>query len=372
MSDASSNNPGAARPTSSPARILAIVLPVALVGLAAYWWSTTLEARARNDMASGTIGRMFIADPTPLISTMSFPDADNDMVADPPSDAAKFVNPEVLLFSYVATEGQAVPDDAWKELVAAIKQKTGKEVKIVHFNTADEQMAAVKKGELHIVGLNTGLVQNAVEQFGFVPMCTMGKADGSWGYTMELIVPAGSPIKKPEDIKGHKVIFTTLDSNSGCKAPLVLLKEKYNLLPDRDYQYGFSQDHKESIKRVADKEKGFDVAPVASDILAAMEEEKKIDASAVVSIYKSERFPPATFGYVYNLTPELRDGIRDTFLKFEWKGTGLEKQFKPEGKEKFVPVNYKDDWANTRRIDQVISEARKSSTPNPAATAASK
>jgi phosphonate transport system substrate-binding protein len=366
MSDASSNNPGAPRPTSSPARILAIVLPVALVGLAAYWWSTSLEARARNDMASGTIGRMFIGDPTPLSSSMAFADADNDMVADPPTDAAKLVNPDVLLFSYVATEGQGVPDDAWKELTAALKQKMGKEVKVVHYNTADEQMAALKKGELHIVGLNTGLVQHAVEQFGFVPLCTLGKADGSWGYTMEFLVPAGSPIKKLEDVKGHKVMFTSLDSNSGCKAPLVLLKEKYNLLPNRDYQYGFSQGHEDSIKRIAAKE--FEVAPIASDILARMEEKKEVDPAAVVTIYKSERFPPATIGYVYDLTPELRDGIRDTLLKFEWKGTGLEKQFGPEGKEKFVPVSYKDDWANTRRIDQVIAEARKSNTPNPAAS----
>jgi phosphonate transport system substrate-binding protein len=317
-------------------------------------------------MASGTIARMFIADPTPPSSSMAFADADNDMVADPPSDPAKLANPEALLFSYVATEGQGVPDDAWKELVAALKQKTGKDVKIVHYNTADEQMAALKKGELHIVGLNTGLVQPAVEQFGFVPLCTLGKADGSWGYTMEFLVPAGSPIKKLEDVKGHKVMFTTLDSNSGCKAPLVLLKEKYSLLPNRDYQYGFSQGHEDSIKRVAAKE--FEVAPVASDMLARMEENKEVDPAAVVSIYKSERFPPATIGYVYNLTPELRDGIRDTLLKFEWKGTGLEKQFGPEGKAKFVPVTYKDDWANTRRIDQVIAEARKS-TPNAAANA---
>jgi hypothetical protein len=28
-----------------------------------------------------------------------------------------------------------------------------------------------------------------------------------------------------------------------------------------------------------------------------------------------------------------------------------------------VPVNYKDDWANARRIDQVIAEARKGTTP---------
>jgi phosphonate transport system substrate-binding protein len=363
MSDANSNNPGPGRPTSSPGRILAIVLPVAIVGLAAYWWSSKLEARARNDMASGIIGRMFTAEPLPPANGMAFADADKDLVADPPADASKLVNPDTLVFSYVATEGQGPSDDTWKELVAAIKQKTGKEVKIAHYSNADEQMAAIKKGELHIVGLNTGLVQNAVEQFGFVPLCTLGKADGSWGYTMEFLVPAGSSIKKLEDVKGHKVVFTTLDSNSGCKAPIVLLKQECNLLPDRDYQYGFSQGHETSIKNIAAKEKGFDVAPVASDILARMEENKKVDPAAVVSIYKSERFPPATIGYVYNLTPELRDGIRDTLLKFEWKGTGLEKQFGPEGKEKFVPVNYKDDWANTRRIDAVIAEARKASTP---------
>jgi phosphonate transport system substrate-binding protein len=177
---------------------------------------------------------------------------------------------------------------------------------------------------------------------------------------MEFLVPAGSKIKTLADIKGHKVTFTTLDSNSGCKAPLVLLKEKFNLLPERDYQWGFSQGHEESIKGVAAKE--IDVAPVASDVLARMIEKKEVDPAAVVSIHKSERFPPATIGYVYNLAPELRDKIKETLLSFEWKGTGLEKEFSPET-TKFVPVNYKDDWANTRRINQAIAEARRSSAP---------
>ena len=96
-----------------------------------------------------------------------------------------------------------------------------------------------------------------------------------------------------------------------------------------------------------------------------MVEKKEVDPAAVVSIYKSERFPPATIGYAYNLTPELRDGIRETLLTMDWKGTGLEKEFGPET-TKFVSVNYKDDWANTRRIDQVIAEARKAGATAPA------
>jgi phosphonate transport system substrate-binding protein len=367
MSDTNSANApaGAPRPAPSAGRILGIVLPIALVLVAAYWWSKGLESQARSDVASTMVARIFPTSATTTGGKLEFPDADSDMVADPPTDATKMITPDTLVFSYVATTEEEGPsEDTWKELFAAIKEKTGKEVQLAHYTTADEQTAALKKGELHIVGLNTGLVQSAVEQDGFVPLCTLGRADGTWGYTMEFIVPAGSPIKKLEDIKGHKVTFTTVDSNSGCKAPLVLLKDKCNLLPERDYRFGFSLGHTESIKGVATKE--YEVAPVASDVLARMKEKSEVDPAAYVSIYTSERFPPATFGYVYNLSPELRDGVKEVLLKFDWKGTGLEKQFGPAGQEKFVPVNYKDDWANTRRIDQVIAEARKASANAPA------
>ncbi|MCC7475569.1 MAG: phosphate/phosphite/phosphonate ABC transporter substrate-binding protein [Pirellulales bacterium] len=347
---------GNCRPSHSPGRVLSVVLPVAIIGLVFYWWSKGLEERVRGDMAVTVLSRMFSAQPLPASGTMAFADADNDLVADLPADQTKLADPQTLVFSYVATEEAGPGEEAWTELLEAIKQKTGKETKFLHYNTADEQMKALQEGELHIVGVNTGLVQAAVEKFGFVPLCTFGRDDGSWGYTMEFIVPAGSSIRKLSDIKGHKVMFTTLDSNSGCKAPLVLLKEQHNLLPERDYTIAFSQGHESSIKGVAAKE--FEVAPVASDVLARIAEKNEIDPASVVSIYKSERFPPATLGYAHNLAPALREAIGETLLGFEWKETGLAKEFGPEA-AKFVAVDYKNDWANTRRIDQVIAEARK-------------
>ena len=42
-----------------------------------------------------------------------------------------------------------------------------------------------------------------------------------------------------------------------------------------------------------------------------MVEKGEVDPTKIVSIYKSERFPPATIGMAYNLTPELRTAIRD-------------------------------------------------------------
>src|SRR3954447_26159272 len=269
-----------ARPAPSAGRILAIVVPVALVGLIAYWWSSTLESKARNELASNVVGKMFVSEAMPTKSALAFADEDHDLVADPPTDPAKFIKPEELVFSYVATEEKAIPGETWKELTAAIEKKTGKKVKLAHYTKVEDQMTDLAKGKLHIVGLNTGLVPSAVEREGFVPVCTLGRADGSFGYTMQLLVPAGSPIKDPSQIKGHKVTFTRLDSNSGCKAPLVLLKEEYNLLPERDYEIGFSLGHEDSIKSLSKKELQVEVVAVASDILARMVENKEVDPAS--------------------------------------------------------------------------------------------
>jgi hypothetical protein len=88
-----------------------------------------------------------------------------------------------------------------------------------------------------------------------------------------------------------------------------------------------------------------------------MVEKTEVDPAAFRSIHESERFPPATIGIVYNLTPELRDAIRETLLAFDLRGTGIEGEFGADV-TKLVPVNYKQDWANTRHIDQLAAQAR--------------
>src|SRR3954447_11146959 len=95
------SNSAAPRPAPSAARILAIVLPVALVGLVAYWWSSTLESKARNELAANVVGKMFISEAMPTKTALEFPDEDHDLVADPPKDPAKLIKPDELVFSYV-------------------------------------------------------------------------------------------------------------------------------------------------------------------------------------------------------------------------------------------------------------------------------
>jgi phosphonate transport system substrate-binding protein len=344
------------RPALSFSRVLAVVLPVALVGGGLYWWSMGLESKAREEMSSNVFARILSSNATAGGRAMDYPDHDGDLVADSPDEPERCIAPEVLMFSFVAGEAESVPADDWLQLLSQLTEKTGREVKYIHYGTADEQLAALQKGELHIAGLNTGIVPTAVQRSGFVPVCTFGREDGTFGYTMKLLVPADSPVKEITDLRGRKITFTRPDSNSGCKVLLALLSDEYDMQPDRDYTWGFSLGHEESIKGVAAKD--FEAAPVASDILARMVEQNEVDAAAFRSVHESERFPPATFGIVYNLTPELRDKIREALLAFELTGTGLEGEFGADA-TKLVPINYKQDWANARHIDQLVAQSRK-------------
>jgi phosphonate transport system substrate-binding protein len=344
------------QPHLSLRRVLLVILPIAIVGLGAYLWSATLEPAARNELSQNVFARILSANTSAGPASMKYPDEDKDLVADSPEDPAKCIDPQELVFSFVAGETESVPPEALNELTAALKEKTGREVKYIHYGSVEEQLNALKKGELHIAGLNTGIVPAAVQQAGFVPICTFGREDGTYGYIMQLIVPADSPIKEPKDLKGRKVMFTRPDSNSGCKALVMYLRDEQDLQPERDYAWGFSTGHEESIKGVAKKE--YEAAPVASDMLARMIEGGEIEADSIRTVYESERFPPATIGYVYNLTPELRTAIRDALVGFNIVGTGLEGEFGADA-TKLVPVDYKNDWANARKIDQLIAEVRR-------------
>lgn len=344
------------QPHLSLRRVLLVVLPVVILGLGAYLWSQTLEPAAQNELSNNVFAKMLSANITPVGSKMSFADADKDLIADAPEDPAKCIDPEVLVFSSVAAEAESAPQEAWQGVLAAIKEKTGKEVKYTHYTSSKDQLDAMKKGELHIATLSTGVVPTAVEQDGFVPLCTFGRDDGSYGYTMKLIVPAKSGIKDAAGVKGHKVTFTRPDSNSGCKALVMYLRDGEGFLPDRDYAWGFSTSHEDSIQGVASGE--IEAAPVASDILQRMIDKGEVEEDAIRVVYESEKFPPATIGYVYNLTPEVRTAIREALLGFALAGTGLEGQFGTADSTKLVPIDYKNDWANARKIDQLVAQAR--------------
>jgi hypothetical protein len=46
--------------------------------------------------------------------------------------------------------------------------------------------------------------------------------------------------------------------------------------------------------------------------------------------------------------------VKKAFFSFQWKGTGVEKEFGASDQTKFVAVSFKNDFAGVREIDDAI------------------
>ncbi|MBC2857547.1 phosphate/phosphite/phosphonate ABC transporter substrate-binding protein [Stappia sp. 28M-7] len=278
-----------------------------------------------------------------------YTDADGDLIADIPSDPAQQIDPSTLIFAYTPVEDPAVYAEAWADFLAHMESVTGKKVQFFPVQSNAAQIEAMRAGRLHIAGFNTGSNPLAVACAGFRPFTMMAKADGSFGYEMEIITYPGSGIEKPEDIKGKTLAFTAETSNSGFKAPSALLKAEYGLVSGTDYEPAFSGKHDNSVLGVANKD--YPAAAIANSVMHRMIEREVIKPEQVVSIYKSQTFPTTGYGVAYNLKPELQDKIKEGFATFKWEGSSLEKEFSKSGEAQFIPITFKDNWSVIRQID---------------------
>ena len=281
-----------------------------------------------------------------------FCDIDGDLLADTPTDPSKFVNPYKLVFGTNPIHSFIFDEGAKESFITHMEKVTGKKVVFFPFQTNDALLVALDAGMLHVAGLNTGSVPTAVNCNGFRLTAMRARKDDRYGYQMEIITYPQSGIKKISDLKGEKILFVSPSSNSGFKAPTALLKQRFNLHKNVDYQVNFSGKHSNSIKRVAKKE--FKVAAVANGISTTLEEKGVIKNNSITTIYTSESFPTTGYGYVYNLEPSLAKKIEEAFKTFKWQDTpnGPLKAFNKYDEIKFIEADYANKWEIIRSIDK--------------------
>ena len=275
-------------------------------------------------------------------------DRNNDQVADLPLDESKWVDPSTIIFSYTPVEDPAVYAKVWDGFIKHMSEVTGKKVVFFPVQSYAAQYEAMRSGRLHIAGVNTGGNPVAVSCAGMVPFAMMAAKDGSFGYEMEIIVPADSPIQAPADLKGKTLAFTSPTSNSGFKAPSAILKSSFGMEADKDFKTTFSGKHDNSILGVANKD--YEAAAVANSVLKRMVRRNAVDPSKIRTVYKSQTFPTTGHGHAHNLHPAVAAKIKQAFFTFPWEGSELQKEFKKEGR--FVSIHHKSDWAVIRQIDK--------------------
>jgi phosphonate transport system substrate-binding protein len=274
-------------------------------------------------------------------------DRNGDFVADAPADPKQLINPSTLIFAYTPVEDPALYSKVWDGFIKHAEKVTGKKVVFFPVQSNAAEIEAMRSGRLHIAGVSTGPTPIAVNCAGYVPFAIMGTQGGTFGYEMEIIVPADSTIKTPADLKGKKVAFTAATSNSGFKAPSAILESEFSLKAERDFTPVFSGKHDNSVLGVANKD--YDAAAIANEVMFRMFERRVVDKARIRTIYKSETFPTTSYGIAHNLDPALAAKIKDAFFTFPWEGSALKAEFKTE--DRFVPITYQKDWSVIRKID---------------------
>lgn len=278
-------------------------------------------------------------------------DANNDLVADTPTDPAKLKDPATLIFAYSPVENPAVYQAVYQPFMDYLSTCTGR--KIVYFPVQNNaaQIEAMRSGRLHISGFATGVVGFAVNLAGAVPFAVIGSERGVSGYKLFAVVKSDSPYKNLSDLKGKKVAHTSPSSNSGNLAPRVFFPD-LGLKPEEDYKPLMSGGHHKSVLGVAAGD--YDMAPVASDVYERMVARGAVKAEQLRVIWQSETFPTSSWSMPHDLKPELAKKISGCFMGHKWSD-GLKKEY--VGEDRFLPMTYKETWRPIRDV------AEKSGTP---------
>jgi ABC-type phosphate/phosphonate transport system substrate-binding protein len=311
----------------------------------------------------------------------NYTDANGDLIADPPP-ADKQVLPEVLTFCGIGVEDHAKQSVAWAPLLQHLQEqldkagiktkveyfnkgkiKVGDEEKVDYIRSIDEQIRLLKEGKLHVTVLNTGGVVWAANTAGFVPLCVPADPQGNYAIKMVILANKNSGISSLTALGQTPLHLTSMSSNSGFKMPIVLMKQKYNKLPGKDYEFLLTGGHVPSIRGVARGD--FKVVATVSDLLAREESRKDkdgkplVDKSAYTIIDESPEVPPLCLGYAYNLKSDLVEVLKKTLIgdgpeRFRFEGNSVGELYKASNQTQFVPINYKEAFKFVREVDQVM------------------
>ena len=278
-------------------------------------------------------------------------DRDGDLVADAPTDQAKWRDPSALIWAYTPVEDPAVYANVFKPFTTHLEACTGKRMVYFPVQSNSAQIEAMRSGRLHFAGFSTGPTGFAVNLAGAVPFAAKGLGDQVRGYNLLAIVKASSPFQKLSDLKDKKVAHTSPSSNSGNLAPRVLFPAE-GLTPEQDYKPVMSGGHDKSVLGVNSGD--YDMAAGASDVFERMTTRGTVKADDFRIIYRSSVFPTSSFAHAHDLKPELAAKLKECFFSFRFPPE-MQKEF--NGDDRFLPITYQKDWAVVRDV------AERSGTP---------
>lgn len=196
----------------------------------AFGWSTYRAVKANPDFQQRILAGYGV-DQSAKHLDPRFNDANGDMLADPPSDPTKLVDPEPLEFAYVKSDTGTDPFD-WNAVGKTIGDATGKIVNVHGFSALGPEVDNITAGKIQVLAVHAAETPYLVNHYGFIPFAIAADDHGPSGHRLTLIAKPTSPIQTAEEIRTHNLVCTQALSIVGYRAAIAYLMQNYSLRPD--------------------------------------------------------------------------------------------------------------------------------------------
>jgi phosphonate transport system substrate-binding protein len=324
--------------------ILFLCLAAAVIYVGVAGIQLVQENKFLRENQASTVASTGLVAPGSKHLDAKFTDKDSRLLADPPASSDQWLNPEQIVVAHISGTDET-PGTSWADWEAKLSQVVGKKVVDQVYTNSVSQTAAAGSGKVTLLALHAADAPFLVNNYGFEPLAALGDQSGINGNRLDLIVPAGSLVAKPEDLREHKLVCTVPSSITGYRAAIAVLMQDKGLRPNVDYEIIWSLSQKESINGIVAKK--YEAAAVSDDKLQSMLAKGTIDASQYKIIYQSPVIPRTVIGCFFNLNPTLAGKLRDAILAIDSGGATTS----PSDVMKFLPVDYKGDFQFVRNID---------------------
>lgn len=200
----------------------------------------------------------------------------------------------------------------YEGLTRYLQPRLGRPVVLVQRSTYAEINDLMRSGGADLAFVCSGAYVVGARDFG-MELLVVPEIDGQSVYYSYLIVPATSPVRRLEDLKGRIFAFSDPLSNSGRLAPAYQLLLRTSELPETFFgRYIFTYSHDRSIEAVAARL--VDGAAVDSLVYEFFRESepKRVEGTQVVEAWGPYGAPPVVVHP--GLDRQLREQLRQVLL----------------------------------------------------------
>ncbi len=254
-------------------------------------------------------------------------------------------NPSRLRIALLPDENAATLIQNAQPLKAYLERALGRDIEIVVTTDYSSMIEAMRFGRIEIGYFGPFSYVLAKSRAPDIEPFAVGVERGSPSYKSILIANANSTVKSLSDVRGKPFGFGDQASTSSHLAPRAHLLSTAMLEGDRDYKVVHLGTH-DAVARAVQAGQ-VPAGALSEPIYRSLIDRKVVDPTRVVTLDLTADIPNYPITMQGNLTPELKQAIRDAFLGLTDKA--VLRSFRVEG---FAPTDDKayDVLRDTARI----------------------